>query len=381
MKAKELIEKYKNGQRDFRQVDLEGENLAWSTLSDADFRGANLQHVNFKGATLHRVKFNEGANLAFADLSSAELINTDLKGANLQGANLSETELNAIIDEHTQLPRGFQSRLYSGALDFSAYGEQIKKLKQENVQLQKKSENERDQTQIIITQLQKEIHDLKNKEQQKEDNQALELIVEKDNLQKQPFQNIEASITKATKVSLQTSVLHRLNKRSQREQVILDEAHSCLDLENLIKSLASKKWKEADKETNLIIVETTRRVFENRSKLNDKIYTVRLTAALQRIDQLWLCYSSGHFGFSIQASIWQSAGGDNTEKIKQTMEDYLGWNKDVGWCWYDKLNFTLDAPKGHLPARVYYDLQKGGVAFHSRWVSLLLKLLRFMAAY
>jgi hypothetical protein len=371
MKAKELIEKYKNGQRDFRQVDLEGENLAWSTLSDADFRGANLQHVNFKGATLHRVKFNEGANLAFADLSSAELINADLKGANLQGANLSETELNAIIDEHTQLPRGFQSRLHSGALDFSfdssAYSEQIKQLKLENSQLQKKSENERDQTQIIITQLRKEIYDLKNKEQQKGDNQSLELLAEKDNLQKQPFQNIEASITK---VSLQTSVPYRLNKRSQSEQVILDEAHSCLDLKNLIKLLVSKKWKEADKETNCIIVETTRRVFENRS--DDKIHTIRLTAALQRIDQLWLCYSSGHFGFSIQASIWQSAGGDNTEKIKQTMEDYLGWNKDLGWCWHDKLNFTLDAPKGHLPARVYHDLQKGGVAFHSRWVSLII---------
>jgi uncharacterized protein YjbI with pentapeptide repeats len=112
MNAKELIEKYKNGQRDFRQVDLEGENLAWSTLSDADFRGANLQNVNLKGATLHRVKFNEGANLTFTDLSSAKLINTDLRGANLQGANLSETQLNAIIDENTRLPRGFQARLW-----------------------------------------------------------------------------------------------------------------------------------------------------------------------------------------------------------------------------------------------------------------------------
>ena len=109
MKAKELIEKYKNGARDFRQVDLEGENLAWSTLSDADFRGANLQNVNLKGATLHRVKFNEGANLAFTDLSSAELINTDLRGANLQGANLSETQLNAIIDETYAITQGLSS--------------------------------------------------------------------------------------------------------------------------------------------------------------------------------------------------------------------------------------------------------------------------------
>ena len=128
MKAEELIERYKNGQRDFRQANLMGEKLLWVTLNDADFRGANLQEVNFEGAKLYRVNFSEDTSLAFADLSRAELIDADLRGCNLKGANLSETKLSAIIDEYTQLPKGFQARLYPDS-KVNLVDEQEKQLK------------------------------------------------------------------------------------------------------------------------------------------------------------------------------------------------------------------------------------------------------------
>lgn len=197
MKAKELIEKYKNGQRDFRQVDLEGENLAWSTLTDADFRGANLQHVNFKGATLHRVKFNEGASLAFSDLSSAELINADLRGTNLEGANLSETQLNAIVDEHTRLPRGFQARLQPdhGFELIEDYKKQIEQLKNEKIESKKRLENEKNQAKIVISGLKEKTYDLENKLR----HETQQLLLERNNI---------ASITKECDQSKLT--LHNL---------------------------------------------------------------------------------------------------------------------------------------------------------------------------
>jgi regulator of replication initiation timing len=160
MKAKELIEKYKNGQRDFRQVDLKGENLAWTTLSDIDFENANLEAVNFKSAILHRVNFR-GANLSFADLSSAELIDTDLSSANLLGANLSDAQLNSNINEKTQLPKGIQARIFAG--------ESFRRTEEINKILEK----ERQKTPLLINTLKKN-GDLENKLRNKHEQYQVE---------------------------------------------------------------------------------------------------------------------------------------------------------------------------------------------------------------
>jgi WD40 repeat protein len=109
MNSKELIAQYRAGRRDFQNVDVAGIDLTWTILSDADFRGANLQGVIFNGATLHRVDFSDNANLRLADLSRADLIEANLNGANLEGANLTDTNLSrARFDEKTIFPKGFQ---------------------------------------------------------------------------------------------------------------------------------------------------------------------------------------------------------------------------------------------------------------------------------
>lgn len=66
---------------------------------------------------------------------------------------------------------------------------------------------------------------------------------------------------------------------------------------------------------------------------------------LQTINNLWLIYSEGKFGFSIQREIWL-AQGKNWENfwIK------IGWKTNNNWTRYpDSFTWNLSAPKGHLP--------------------------------
>lgn len=75
---------------------------------------------------------------------------------------------------------------------------------------------------------------------------------------------------------------------------------------------------------------------------------------LRTIDQLWLNYSNGKFGFSVQKQIWTSSqvGGkvgefdwDKFEKLA----DMVGWRKNNSWLRYDQLIFNIKAPHGHFP--------------------------------
>lgn len=59
---------------------------------------------------------------------------------------------------------------------------------------------------------------------------------------------------------------------------------------------------------------------------------------LQTIDQLWVKYSNGHFGFSVQKQIWTKLGGQlNTPTLDYDIEKklfqntfslYVGWKKE-----------------------------------------------------
>lgn len=74
---------------------------------------------------------------------------------------------------------------------------------------------------------------------------------------------------------------------------------------------------------------------------------------LRTIDQLWVKYSNGRFGFSVQKRIWESVGKDY-----EKFGDRVGWRKGMffnkEWVYYNELTFSLQAPQGHLPAKVLY---------------------------
>ncbi|WP_035994318.1 GUN4 domain-containing protein [Leptolyngbya sp. KIOST-1] len=66
---------------------------------------------------------------------------------------------------------------------------------------------------------------------------------------------------------------------------------------------------------------------------------------LQTIDRLWLTYSEGKFGFSVQRRIWLSLG-QNWDKLWPR----LAWKDDNIWTRYPSgFVWDLSAPDGHLP--------------------------------
>jgi uncharacterized protein YjbI with pentapeptide repeats len=77
MDVTELLEKYEQGERDFR-----GAHLSSAHLSSAHLSGAHLEGAHLEGAHL------EGAHLDSADLDGATLRGATLDGAYLKGANL-----------------------------------------------------------------------------------------------------------------------------------------------------------------------------------------------------------------------------------------------------------------------------------------------------
>lgn len=66
---------------------------------------------------------------------------------------------------------------------------------------------------------------------------------------------------------------------------------------------------------------------------------------LQTINTLWLVFSEGKFGFSVQRELWLSAR-KNWEKLWVQ----IGWKNGNNWTRYpDEFTWNLTAPKGHLP--------------------------------
>ena len=114
--------------------------------------------------------------------------------------------------------------------------------------------------------------------------------------------------------------------------------------------LVAGNWQQADVETVNLMLSASGRKKEGWIDLN----SIRSfpCADLRTINRLWLKYSNGHFGFSVQKSIWESVGG-NVEadvKIYKQFCDRIGWYTKGDFFYYSNLTFDLSAPKGHLPS-------------------------------
>ena len=66
---------------------------------------------------------------------------------------------------------------------------------------------------------------------------------------------------------------------------------------------------------------------------------------LSTLNKLWIVYSRGKFGFTVQAKILDSVGG-RYDKLWPR----IGWKKDGIWTRYPKaFNWSINAPNGHMP--------------------------------
>ncbi|MBD2041804.1 GUN4 domain-containing protein [Microcoleus sp. FACHB-672] len=115
-----------------------------------------------------------------------------------------------------------------------------------------------------------------------------------------------------------------------------------IDYSELQNLLESGKWQKADRQTWEVMLKAAGREKEGWLTVED-IQNFPCTD-LRTIDWLWEHYSNGHFGLSVQQSIWQSSNTSYTDFC-----DCIGWRVRGGWLYYNELRFNLNATAGHLP--------------------------------
>ncbi|MBA4455322.1 GUN4 domain-containing protein, partial [Cylindrospermopsis raciborskii CS-506_B] len=86
---------------------------------------------------------------------------------------------------------------------------------------------------------------------------------------------------------------------------------------------------------------------------------------LRTIDNLWLKYSQGKFGISVQQEIYKNLGGTKFYDSDrwESFGDRVGWRKQGSWLYWSDLNFSLSAPTGHLPVYLVFFDWRGLIRF------------------
>jgi hypothetical protein len=123
------------------------------------------------------------------------------------------------------------------------------------------------------------------------------------------------------------------------------DTESGIDYEPLQKLLVQQDFQEADRLTS----QTMCAVAGSEAMARGWLYFSEVgqikNADLNTINNLWLVYSEGKFGFSVQRKMWLNLG-KNWEKLWLQ----IGWKKDGTFTRYPTdFIWSLDAPKGHLP--------------------------------
>ncbi|MDJ0902856.1 MAG: serine/threonine-protein kinase [Xenococcus sp. MO_188.B8] len=136
------------------------------------------------------------------------------------------------------------------------------------------------------------------------------------------------------------SVTHAKLLTTIKEPVI-----DCSQLQNY---LETQNWKEANYETERLLLQATKQ--ERKAWLERDDLETLACRDLQEIAKIWHDYSNAHFGFKVQNEIWQNLA----------VKDYHSFGKEIGWSiqrkWLrmNQLTFNLSAPKGHLPAITWW---------------------------
>ncbi|MEG4338689.1 MULTISPECIES: serine/threonine-protein kinase [unclassified Microcoleus] len=143
-----------------------------------------------------------------------------------------------------------------------------------------------------------------------------------------------------------------------------------VDYTRLRDLLAAGKWKEADQETFNVMLKAARR--EKEGYFNRESIDNFPCDDLRTIDQLWVKYSQGLFGFSVQKKIWLEVGGKVDWETERKLGDRVGWLKGGNWLdgvWlnYDDLTFNLKAQSGHLPWWCGVRVRVFGVVWGGGW--------------
>lgn len=118
-----------------------------------------------------------------------------------------------------------------------------------------------------------------------------------------------------------------------------------IDYSPLQHHLMLQEYEEADRLTSAHLRELAGAAAVKRGYVYYSEVPTMPAADLDTIDRLWVCFSRGRFGFSVQGRLLRSLGG-RWEKLWPR----LGWKEEGRWTRYPgSFQWSIDAPEGHMP--------------------------------
>ena len=168
----------------------------------------------------------------------------------------------------------------------------------------------------------------------------------------QSTQQILKDLNPSFQIVNNTIPLDLLQFNSEMEQSEIDDSilvsTTGINYTKLADLLKDNQWQQANQETATLLLQTANKKRKNWLERDD-IYELTCED-LQIIDRLWCKYSQDNFGFGIQAHIWQNMEQQNYKYFGEK----VGWLVNKRWILMKELNFSISAPRGHLPAMSWW---------------------------
>ena len=118
-----------------------------------------------------------------------------------------------------------------------------------------------------------------------------------------------------------------------------------LELLPLERALAEQDFEQADRLTSAMLRQLAGAEAERRGYVYYSEVPPMPALDLQSLDRLWVVYSRGRFGFSVQARLLQACGGR-----WDRLWPRIGWKQAGLWTRYPgSFTWSLEAPEGHMP--------------------------------
>ena len=149
-------------------------------------------------------------------------------------------------------------------------------------------------------------------------------------------------------ISQQKPYLKNANQLIIEEDILSSDRG--IDYKRLQDLLKAGKWKEADEETLKVMLKAADR--EKEFWLDSDSIENFPGKDLCSIDRLWVKYSHGHFGFSVQKRIWEGVG-----RNYKNLGVSVGWRRrmwlDKKWLNYNENTFLQNSPQAYLPLGIW----------------------------
>ena len=148
------------------------------------------------------------------------------------------------------------------------------------------------------------------------------------------------------------SALSVLGKETPNNQSSLLSTETGIDYTPLQESLQRQRWMQANETTTNLMLQAVNR--QEQGWIPQQEVKKFACWDLKTIDALWKEYSRGKFGFTVQFPIFVETGNRPGRLVDTEAYDNfgtrIGWRKDGQWVQFKfNLDYSLDAPMGHLP--------------------------------